>query len=351
MPTNYAVIMAGGAGTRLWPLSRRGRPKQVLKLFGERSLLSMSFERLRGLTPPQHIWIIGAEQHRAACLADLPELPPENYLGEPCPRDTAAAVGLSAAVLAQRDPDAVVGVFTADHVITPVERFAAAVQRGYQMAAQHPEALVTFAIRPTSPHTGYGYIERGELVSEGVHRAARFTEKPDLPTARSFLTESDPATGRRRYAWNSGMFCWRAATILGELQRQLPETHDAVRRLARDPSRIAEVYPTLRRISIDFAVMERAANVLMVDMDVIWQDVGSWSALRADSTAAPNVVALDARNCTFVSEDDHLIAALGVEDLIVVHSPDATLVCRRADAERIKELLAQVQARHGARYE
>lgn len=353
----YAVIMAGGAGTRLWPLSRRSRPKQVLRLVGKQSLLRLSFERLRALLPAERIVVIAAAQHRDACMGDLPELPPENFIGEPMARDTAAAVGLSAAMLHRRNPQAVLGVFTADHVIEPVERFCDAVERGYGTAQGDPHGLVTFGIRPAWPHTGYGYVHRGEAVGEGVYRVQRFTEKPDLETARAFVQGGE-------HAWNSGMFCWRAATILEALQAFLPATHAAVQAIAAKPSKMTARYEKLKRISIDFAVMEPATSaeskfeVYSVDMDVNWTDVGSWTALRtvqrgdaADNVVtASNAVLLDAHNCTIVGEDDHLIAAVGVNDLVIVRSPDATLICHRTEAERIKELLAIVQERAGERY-
>ena len=343
--------MAGGSGQRLWPLSRRNRPKQVLRLFGERSLLRMSFERLRALLPADHIFVIALQEHRDAFLADLPELPTGNFIGEPVGRDTAAAVGLSAAVLARRDPQAVVGVFTADHVIEPVERFAGVVQRGLRLAAENPGALVTFGIRPTSPHTGYGYVHRGEAFADGVYRVRRFTEKPDRATAEGFLAGGE-------HFWNSGMFAWRAESVLRELQRELPQTHDAARAIAADPSCAAAQYEKLRKISIDFAVMEKARDVLVVEMDVRWLDVGSWPALRdvlpADAAgnvfAAANAAVIDAGRCIMVSESGHLLAAIGVEDLVIVHSPDATLVCRRDQAERIKSLLEQLGGRFGQRY-
>src|SRR5262245_16168565 len=206
-----AVIMAGGAGTRLWPLSRRSRPKQTLRLLGDKSLLGLSFERLRTLLPPERIFVVALMEHRGAFLADLPELPPENYIGEPIPRDTAAAIALSAALLHRRDAEAVIGVFTADHVIEPVDRFREAIERGYRAAGEHPTALVTFGIKPTAPLTVYGYVQRGDRIADGLWRVAKFKEKPDAASAQRFVAAGD-------HAWNSGMFAWRASAILDELK-------------------------------------------------------------------------------------------------------------------------------------
>lgn len=348
MANEYAIIMAGGSGTRLWPLSRRDKPKQVLKLAGDRSLLGMSFDRLRAMLPTDRIIVIGSERHRAACLTDLPELAPDNYIGEPAPRDTAAAVGLSAAVIAARDPLAVLGVFTADHVIRPVERFCEVVRRGYAAAQEHADALITFGIRPSAPLTSYGYIQRGDSLGPGVYQVRRFTEKPTLETARRFLATGD-------YAWNSGMFCWRAATILRELQHHLPATHDAVTRAAAEPSRLSEIYDGLQRISIDYAVMEKAEHVYTLDMNVEWVDVGSWPSLQrvrpvdgfGNVLAAPRVVAIDSSDCVIFNEDEHLIAAIGLTGIVVVRTPDATLICRADEAEKIKAMLPEIEKRFG----
>lgn len=352
-----AVIMAGGSGTRLWPLSRRGRPKQLLRIIQGRSLLRLAFERLRAFLPPESIHVIALAEHLKAIAKELPELPADNLIGEPAGRDTANAIALAAAILHHREPDTTMGVFTADHLIRPTDRFCKAIQLGFQAAEARPDDLVTFGIRPTSPHIGYGYVQRGDLVQPGVWSVRAFKEKPAIDTARAYVDSGD-------YYWNSGMFVWRTGAILDQLREHLPATHAAATRLAgvwktdAGQAEAAELYPTLDRVSIDYAVMEKAAGVLVVEMDLAWIDVGSWPALAAvlgtdadgNTNAAEQLARLSSRGNVFVSEDDHLIAAIGVEDLIIVHSRDATLICRRDQAERIKELTHQLKTDHGERY-
>jgi len=288
---------------------------------------------------------------------ELPELPSGNLYGEPVGRDTANAVGLAAAILHEHDPGAVMGVFTADHVIAPLDRFCSAVQQAYETAEQHSDALVTLGIRPTRADTNYGYIHRGARVREGVFEVEEFTEKPSLASATKYLASGE-------YYWNSGMFVWRTSTILGQLKKHLPQSHAAIQEIAsawRTENRVTKlqsVYPTLMRISIDFAVMERADRVLVVEMGCEWVDVGSWPAIEAvvqadgdgNVSACGRVVHLGSRGNIVVSEEKHLIATIGVDDLVIVHSPDATLICTRRDAQGIKELVDNVRQQFGDDY-
>ncbi len=352
-----AVIMAGGSGTRLWPLSRRSRPKQLLRIVEGRSLIYKAFERLNAAFSPKEIHVIALAEHLPAIARELPALPPENLIGEPTGRDTANAIALAAAILHEKDPETIMGVFTADHVIRPTDKFVEIVKRGFAAAQEDPSALVTFGIKPTEPHIGLGYVERGQLQAPGVWTVNRFREKPDLETARQYVASGD-------YYWNSGMFVWRTDTILGQLQRHLPESHDAARRIAQAwPTEAGltlarDLYPTLVRISIDYAIMEKAENVLVVEMDLDWLDVGNWTALPAvlgtdssgNTQALQRAVGLSSKNNILVAEGDHLIATIGVEDLVIIHSPDATLVCHQDQVQRIKDLVAQLDHDHDGHY-
>lgn len=354
----HAVIMAGGSGTRLWPLSRRMRPKQLMRLFDGKSLLWHARERLRGLFEPSSIWVITSAAYLDLVGAELPDLPRENLIGEPMGRDTSNAIGLAAHLLALRDADATMAVFTADHLITPQEQFASAISAGLAAAEAHPTSLVTFGITPDSAHTGYGYVQRGAALRAGTYRVKQFREKPTLEIARQYLASGE-------YYWNSGMFAWRASAILAELARSMPENDRALRDLAQRWREIghqpagAAAFAALQKISIDFGVMERAASVLVVEMACRWLDLGSWNAIAAtraadaqeNSVVATHALVSGGRNNVLVSEDDHLLVVLGADDLVVVHSADATLVCRREHVEKIKELVELRQARFGQRYE
>jgi mannose-1-phosphate guanylyltransferase len=349
--------MAGGSGTRLWPLSRRSRPKQLLRLFGGQSLLRKSFERLHALLPASQIHVITGRDYLPAIAAELPELPPENLIGEPCPRDTANAVGLAAHLLELEAPGGTMGIFTADHIITPVEAFCDALQKAYETAEADADALITFGVRPNSPHTGYGYIHRGQQLAPSVYEVRQFKEKPDLTTAKEYVASGE-------YYWNSGMFVWSISAILKQFRKHQPQMAEGLRQVAEgfsnDPAQpaVLERFSALPKISVDFAIMEKADRVLVIELPCEWLDVGSWTSLtevlKADRTsnvcAAPLVAALNASNNIFVSESDHLIAAIGVSDLVVVHSDDATLICRREDAQRIKVLLEALKESHGEQY-
>ncbi len=353
----HAVIMAGGAGVRLWPLSRKNHPKQLLRLFSGTSLLRQSYERVAATVPPEQINVITSRSHLPMVAEEIPELPPGNLLGEPVGRDTANAIGLSAAVLEKRDPGAVIGVFTADHMISPTDRFCSAVDRAYQAAEQNSDALVTLGITATRADTNYGYVRRGQRLDEGVYEVRKFTEKPNVASAIKYLSSGE-------YYWNSGMFAWRATAILDQIEKHLPQSYAAICEISnvwdseQRMQKLESLYPNLMRISIDFAVMERAERVLVVEMNCQWVDVGSWpaieSVINADTdgnvNAIGHVMHLGSRGNIVVSEEKHLIATIGVDDLVIIHSPDATLICTRRDAQCIKELVDNVHREYGDKY-
>jgi len=354
----HAVIMAGGSGKRLWPLSRAGRPKQILPLIGGKNLLGMCLERLEGLFEKDNIWVITNADYFDRVAEALPEIPPEHIVGEPEGRDTANAVALGAALLSATDPDGTMAVFTADHVIRPVERFVEAVRTACDAAEKHPDSLVTFGIRPTWPHTGLGYIHCGSGTTDGVHEVIAFKEKPDHQSARRYVDSG-------QHFWNSGMFVWKVSAIRDALATHLPDSEsklravaDAVREGADYAGVLQQVYSTLEKISIDYAVMERYPRVLMVELNCEWVDVGAWPALAevcepdesGNVIIADNVTITDSFRNVIVSQDDHLLAVLGMDDCIIVHAPDATLVCRQSDAQRIKELVNRLVEQHGPKY-
>lgn len=356
----YAVIMAGGSGTRLWPLSRKGMPKQLLPLVDGKSTLRLAYERLRGVVPDERILVCSGTAHLDLIAAELPELEPANLLGEPEGRDSLNAIAWPAALLAERDPDAVMTVLSSDHLISPVERFAEALADGFAVAEADPDALVTFGVVPTSPHTGLGYLERGAEVPgrEGVCRVEAFVEKPDRETAEGYL-----ASGR--YWWNSGMFAWRAETFLDQLRQLLPDTHAGVRELAAQPDRLAELYPGLTKISVDYAIMEpvsqgrASGHVLAVGLPIDWRDIGGYAALAellphddsGNATEGTSVLHQSKDNLVInKAGDGRVIAMVGMSGTVVVQTPELTLVCPLAEAGRVKELVAEVAARLGPDY-
>ncbi len=349
----HAMIMAGGGGTRFWPRSRQRRPKQFLKLGSERSLLQLALDRVESQIPPERSWVITAGAHREEATRQLPQLAADHIVGEPCGRDTAPCIALGAALIARQDPEAVMIVTPADHVIEPVQEFRRAAHVAEQMAREHPQALVTFGITPTYPATGYGYIHRGAEIANRqgitVYRVQGFREKPNEDLAERFVASGS-------YFWNSGIFVWRAATILAALAKHQPDLHAAVRRIAESwsgPDResvLQREYPNLPKISIDYAVMEHAQDVLVVQAPYRWDDVGSWLALErmhpqdadGNTVLAPHT-GLNTKNCVIAGEDGRLITTIGVNNLLIIQDGNATLVADRREEATVKQLVELLQ--------
>ncbi len=353
---DYAVIMAGGTGKRLWPLSRRTRPKQLLKLFQGESLLRRCFGRLRTIFDREQIFVLTNARFADLVRRDLSQLPHENVIAEPAVRDTAGAIGLAAGVLAKADPDATLVVVTADQIIKPTEIYEQALKDAIYFINSNPGAMITFGIEPSFASTQLGYIklEAGQKYhgcKNLIHRVETFKEKPDQETAKEYLDDGS-------YCWNSGMFVWKAQTILGKLFDFLPACREPLKKIQANWSgphqktTLEEWFVKLPRISIDYAVMEKAENVYAVKLACHWLDLGSFTALADVINADKNnnvVVAglselLDCSGNVVVTEDQgHLIAAIGLDDMVIAHSPDATLVCRKEDCHRLKELLELVK--------
>ncbi len=355
----YAVVMAGGSGKRLWPMSRRSYPKQLLRLTGDKSLLELAMRRLEGLFEPENSYVITNVEYAAAVRQQLAFIPAANVIEEPEGRDTCNAIALTAEILAGKDERGTMAVFTADHIIRPEDAFRRVVARSMEAAEADPKALLTFGIRPSWPHTGLGYLRRGDEIADGVFTVRSFHEKPDHATARKFL-------GSGEYFWNSGMFTWTLDAIRGAVRKYVPETAQALEVVSAAVSRgeeympiVRDVYPGLEKKSIDYAVMEKSEEVAMTELGCEWIDLGSWGAMEdvLESDKDENVIrarqnkVMDSRHNVIVSsDDDHLIAVAGLEDCVVVHTPDVTLVCNRSAAERLKDIVDSVDDTFGGRY-
>ncbi|MQA03653.1 MAG: mannose-1-phosphate guanylyltransferase [Streptosporangiales bacterium] len=352
----YAVVPAGGSGTRLWPLSRKDEPKYLHALAGgDRSLLQATMDRLAPVTAGERMFVVTGAAHQPKVVAQLPELPPGNVLVEPAPKNSAPAIGLAAAVIAQRDPAAVMGSFAADHVVPRPEAFVSAVRDAIAVAEQG--YLVTVGIAPTYAATGFGWIQRGAELPGGLgEHVAEFTEKPPAEVAERYL-----ASGRS--LWNASMFVWSVATFLDELCTQLPELHDGLRRIAKawdTPQRsevLGEVWPTLAAEAVDDGVLVGAAQrgrVAVVPGDFEWHDIGDWNGLAdlLPGDAAGNVglgtgerLSVDDSGTVVAAAGGRLVATLGLTDLVVVDTPDAVLVAPRSRAQEVRRLVEELTRR------
>src|SRR5262245_25807325 len=353
----HTMIMAGGGGTRFWPRSRATRPKQFLTFSGDRTLLQGTLDRIESQVPPERCWVITSAAHRDEALQQLPDVPAAQVVGEPMGRDTAACIGLGAALIARADPAATVVVMPADHAIDPDREFQRAVHAAAQLTDEFPDALVTFGINPTYPATGYGYIHRGEPAAQrrgvSAFKVRQFREKPSEDVAAKYVAGGD-------YYWNSGIFVWKAATILSELKRLKPDIHDVVQRIADawDTPRWQEVfreeYAKAEKISIDFAVMEKAGRVLVIEAPYQWDDVGSWLALerRNPQDANGNTVqalhlGINTSGCVIAGEAGRLIVTIGVNNLVIIQDGDATLIADRRDEGTVKEVVERLKRTPG----
>ncbi|WP_269523732.1 mannose-1-phosphate guanylyltransferase [Coraliomargarita parva] len=355
MAKRYVVIMAGGRGERFWPESRLARPKQLLPIVGEKAMLAQTVDRLKGLVEPDAVFVITNAEQRDAVLEVCPELDPAKVIGEPMGRDTAAAVGLATVLVRRESPDAVFAMLPADAVIHDAAGLRSTLESAFQVAEAQP-VLATIGITASFPATGYGYIQQGDPLGDfagrTVFQVKRFVEKPDQSTAEGYLAAGG-------YFWNAGMFVWSVPSIVAELEKSTPSLWTALQAIDQglkageglDPL-LATHYPALEKISVDYAIIEKAANVVMVESGFDWDDVGEWPAVARHypEDASGNVVRGLAEledasgNIVYSRDSGHLVALLGVQDLIVVKTGDATLVCHKDKAQEIKALVKKVGA-------
>ncbi|GEM_PF-41839 len=347
----YALIMAGGFGTRLWPRSRTQHPKQFLDLTGDLSMLQQSQRRLLPLIPPEKTLVATNQRYVDLVERQLPDLPPENILGEPVGRGTAAAVGLAAVHLRKRDPQAIMAVLTADHLIKKTDAFRNALRAASHVAAEG--WLVTLGIKPGYPETGYGYIERGDFLGmvgdfEG-YRVARFVEKPDLETAKAYVESGN-------YVWNSGMFIWRVSRILEEMEKHMPEMYAGLCTIEtaigtpRFSAVLDETFSQLPNQTIDYGIMEKAERVAVLPVDIGWNDVGSWSAVydvlprdQMNNVVVGRHVSPDTKN-SLIYSPKRLVATIGLDDIVIVDTDDVLLVCPRSRAQDVKSVVELLRA-------
>ena len=354
----YALIMAGGVGSRLWPLSRQKSPKQVLPLMGEHSMFAMAVERLQPLLMPEDVFVVVGEEQADLLKAENTGVPDRNYVIEPAGRGTAPAIALSAIALRRRDPEAIMAVLTADHFISDDAGFREVLKAAREVAAQN--YLVTLGITPSSPSTGYGYLERGQHLIQAndylAYQVRAFREKPDPATARHFVTSG-------QHSWNSGMFVWKVSRFLDELSHTMPEFYrqlmmiDAALGTPAYDRVLRDVWQAVQPQTVDYGVMEQARDVAVIPAEFGWNDVGSWATLLEilDSDEKGNVVrhaqhvGVDTGS-TLVFGRDRLVATIGLHDMIVIDTGDAVLICPKDRAQDVKQIVDELKQRGKTQY-
>lgn len=353
MPERFVVIMAGGRGERFWPQSREATPKHLLPIVGDKPMLAQTVDRVAGVVPPANIFVITTQAQLAGCRAACPGLPTANIVAEPMGRDTAAATGLAMLLVKQRNPGAAFAMLPADHVIHDTGEYATLLNVAFE-SAESADVLVTLGIKPATPETGFGYIQQAgpwkKVGGHDVMAVRRFVEKPNLETAKGYLASGE-------YFWNAGMFVWRVPVVetafkahAAELYAGLAKLEAAAQTAGGWAPALAEVYPTLKKISVDYALMEKSTNVVVVPATFDWDDVGAWPAIAKHfkpdthgNVLRGHAMVEGGTHNIVISTDGHLVGVVGVSDLVVVHTAEATLVCPKDKAQEIKALLERLK--------
>lgn len=353
----YSVIMAGGIGKRFWPRSRRGRPKQLIDIVSDQSMLRLTYNRLQEISDKNKIYIVAGQDLRNPILNELSDFSENNYIAEPSGKNTAPCIGLAATIIEAKDPDAVIGIFPADHLINDHYSFHEAVENGVKYARDHV-ALITFGVTPTRPATGYGYIQfnKKSIVKNGmIHKVKTFAEKPNLNTAKRFLESGE-------FLWNSGMFIWKASNILNSIKLFLPELYESLQAVSKAintpeyDSVLKRQWATIHSNSIDYGVMEKAKNVYVVRGNFDWSDVGSWDSVydfkdkdKNGNVLIGNTETIDTSGC-YIYSRKNLISTIGVKDLIIIQSKGSLLIVNRNESERVKELVEMFERKNRNEY-
>jgi len=348
------VIMAGGRGTRLWPMSRQGMPKQFQKLVSKKTMLQDTFERLLNIVEAKDIFVSTNKEYAEIVKSQLPEMPPENIIAEPVGRSTAPCIALSAAIISARGRNETIGFFPADHLIRNPENLLEAVKQGEKLLENYPDHLITFGITPTTPDTGLGYIEKNDLLKKiesiEFYKAKRFVEKPDLKTAQKYL-------GSGNFYWNSGMFLFKVSTIIEKFKAYVPDIYARLVKIKSAAGTenfeavLKEEFPKMDKVSIDYAVMENEPNVALAPVTSDWSDIGSWTALKDTliGDKKKHLVKIEGEHLDFDSENllvygsDKLITTIGVKDLIIVDTPDAILICDRNKSQLVSDVVKKLE--------
>ena len=355
---HYIAIMAGGIGSRFWPMSRTAYPKQFLDVLNTgKTLIQWTYERYTQFIPAENIYIVTSEEYVSIVEKQLPNLPKENILAEPSKKNTAPCIAYISFKLAQKDPQATFVVAPSDHLILEQENFQKIVEQSLDFVS-NIKALATLGIKPTNPNTGYGYIQyEGLEVSKGVYKVKTFTEKPTVEIAASFLASGD-------FLWNAGIFAWKASTIIAAFEKYQPEMFElfdgekANFNTASEKQSIQKIYPQCVNISIDIAIMEKADNVYVIPASFGWSDLGTWNSAYeamekdyfANAVASDNVIVIDATKCMINAPKDKLVVVQGLDDFIVVDTKDVLLICSKEKEQSIKEYVAEVKRHKGDKY-